>query len=186
MNNLSPGTTVYFCWYDFQHKKEHTLTGEVVDNSDYQDTQWADFVYVRFQPSGMSAPIHHHFLPDCLSTDNTNVPHDYCYTMENITVHVPSYKVTKDNPWLQMTEFKNKHWDGEHNRLQVDALDEFYRLWHIAINWRIGQIRCIEDLPKMKIEYPNTPKEAKQPQKQEPQPPQPMKKQEVVQLDLFD
>ena len=189
MEKLDPGTTVYFCWYDFQHKKEHTLTGEVVDNSDYQDTQWAEFVYVRFQPSCVSAPIHHHFLPERLSTDQSNVPHDDCYLM--LQSSVPSAEVepqqkAKDNPWLLMTEFKNKHWDAEHNRLQVDALDEFYRLWHIAINWRIGQIRCIEDLPKMKIEHPNTPKEAKLPQKQEPQPTQPMKKREVVQLDLFD
>ena len=143
MEKLNPGTTVYFCWYDFQHKKEYTLTGEVVDNSDYQDTQWADFVCVRFQPTGVSAPIHHHFLPERLSTDQSNVPHDDCYLMlqsaEVAPLPTPRYKSSKDNPWLLMTEFKNQHWDAEHNRLQVDALDEFYRLWRIAINWRIGK-----------------------------------------------
>lgn len=156
MESLNPGTTVYFCWYDFQHKKEHTLTGEVVDNSDYQDTQWADFVYVRFQPSCVSAPIHHHFLPERLSTDQSNVPHDDCYLM--LQSSVPSAEVepqqnSKANPWLLMTEFKNQHWDTEHNHIHVDALNEFYRLWRIAINWRIGK-----EIKEEYTKYPQFPK----------------------------
>ena len=204
MESLNPGTTVYFCWYDFQHKKEHTLTGEVVDNSDYQDTQWADFVYVRFQPSCVSAPIHHHFLPERLSTDQSNVPHDDCYLM--LQSSVPSAEVepqqkAKDNPWLLMTEYKNQHWDTEHNHLHVDALDEFYRLWRIAINWRMGNI-VSKELPKMKKEKPTTHKEASQPAKhivsdekmtelkeqlkEAVKPVEPKKNPEVTQLDLFD
>lgn len=152
MEKLNPGTTVYFCWYDFQHKKEHILTGEVVDNSDYQGTQWADFVYVRFQPSCVSAPIHHHFLPERLSTDQSNVPHDDCYLMlqsSDMSAKVEPQQKPINNPWLQMTEFKKRHWDTEHNHIHVDALDEFYRLWRIAINWRIVQ--------KIKEEYTQYP-----------------------------
>ena len=34
----------------------------------------------------------------------------------------------------QMLEaFKRDHWDHEHNHLRIDALDEFYRLWRMAI-----------------------------------------------------
>ena len=204
MESLNPGTTVYFCWYDFQHKKEYTLTGEVVDNSDYQDTQWADFVYVRFQPSCVSAPIHHHFLPERLSTDKSNVPHDDCYLMlqssDVAPQPTPQYKSSKDNPWLQMTEFKNKHWDAEHNHIHVDALEEFHRLWRIAINWRIGNI-VSKELSKMKKEKPTTHKETSQPAKQivsdekmtelkeqlkeAVKPVEPKKNPEVIQLDLF-
>lgn len=167
MEKLNPGTTVYFCWYDFQHKKEYTLTGEVVDNSDYQDTQWADFVYVRFQPSCVSAPIHHHFLPERLSTDQSNVPHDDCYLMlqsSDMSAKVEPQQKPINNPWLQMTDFKNQHWDAEHNHIHVDALDEFYRLWRIAINWRMGQM-IPRNLLQMKMEYPLTPDEAMQPLK---------------------
>ena len=52
-----------------------------------------------------------------------------------------------------MTEFKNQHWDTEHNHIHVDALDEFYRLWRIAINWRIGK-----EIKEECTKYPQFPK----------------------------
>ena len=34
--------------------------------------------------------------------------------------------------------FKAAHWDAEHNRLQVSALDEFYALWRTCIALKLG------------------------------------------------
>ena len=31
--------------------------------------------------------------------------------------------------YKQIQEFKDSHWDHEHNHLQVEALDEFYDIW---------------------------------------------------------
>lgn len=133
---MNVGTTVYLNWYDFQREKEYVLTGEVTDNALYGGTMWEDWVYVKFKVPGMSAPICHHFRPERLSEQPGNVPHDEAYLVCGKLT--PNYRQIKGNPWLEMTEFKQAHWDEAHNRLQVDALDEFYRLWTIAINWRIG------------------------------------------------
>lgn len=159
---MAPGTKVYLNWYDFNKKTEFLLKGEVVDNSDYQGTQWADFIYVSIQLNAMSAPICHHFLPQQLSTDASNVPHDDCYLL--CGQQQPQQK-RGSNPWLTMTEFKRAHWDDQRNHLQTDALDEFYRLFLIAINWRLKMELPKKGLQKMKMEYPMTPQEAKQPLK---------------------
>lgn len=134
---MTVGSVVYLCWYDFQKRTEHVCKGEVVDNSLYGGTQWEDWVNVQFKPVGMKTAIQHHFRPERLSEDANNVPHDEAYIVCGKEAKV-DYQKVKGNPWLVMTEFKQAHWDDEHNRLQVDALEEFYRLWAVAMNWRIG------------------------------------------------
>ena len=142
---MAPGTIVYLNWYDFNKKTEFLLKGEVVDNSDYQGTQWANFVYVSIQLNGMSAPICHHFLPPQLSTDASNVPHDDCYLvcgkksrfMEH-DVTVRRKKLNPSDAWLQVQQFKQDHWDYIHGHISTDALDEYYQLWHDAIAAKRG------------------------------------------------
>lgn len=42
--------------------------------------------------------------------------------------------VTGPSPaWQRLQEFKLSHWDAEKNRLKVDALDEFYRMWRDSV-----------------------------------------------------
>ena len=199
---MQSGKVVYLCWYDFQREKEYVLTGEVTDNALYGGTMWEDWVNVKFTVPGMSAPICHHFRPERLSEQPDNVPHDEAYLVCGKETK-PNYQKVKGNPWLEMTEFKQAHWDEAHNRLQVDALDEFYRLWAIAINWRIGYTKHGEPAKPAKkpsetitqgspaITQPycpiNQPSETVHVEevaywKAEPKP----KKQEVVQLSLFD
>ena len=48
---------------------------------------------------------------------------------------------TTSNPserWQALQKFKEEHWDQEHNHLRVDALEEYYQLWRVAIAERYG------------------------------------------------
>ena len=76
---MTLGTTVYLNWYDFDKKTEYVCSGEVVDNSLYADTKYQDMVLVEFKPPHMAGAIRHHFMPEKLSADSANVPHDDCY-----------------------------------------------------------------------------------------------------------
>lgn len=197
---MEPGKVVYLCWYDFQREREYVLTGEVTDNALYGGTMWEDWVNVKFTVPGMSAPICHHFRPERLSEQPDNVPHDEAFIACGKLK--ANYQQVKNNPWLEMTEFKQAHWDEAHNRLQVDALEEFYQLWAIAINWRIGYTKKYKAKSDMKMDYPITPDEAMRYAKKPSEPitqgspaitqpycpitPGYQKKQEVVQLSLFD
>ncbi len=138
MESLNPGTTVYFCWYDFSKKSEYLCKGEVVDNSDYQDTQWADFVYVRFQPTGISKPICHHFLPERLSTDQSNVLHDDCTLVCAKRMTVNTNNPSASDTWKMVLQFKQDHWDYQHGHINTEVLDEYYQLWHDAIAAKRG------------------------------------------------
>lgn len=185
---MTVGTTVYLNWYDFQREKEYVLTGEVMDNALYGGTMWEDWVDVKFTVPGMSAPICHHFRPERLSEQPNNVPHDEAYLVCGKEAK-PNYQKVKGNPWLEMTEFKRAHWDEAHNRLQVDALEEFYRLWTIAINWRIGYTKHGKEQlakPAKKPAEPITQGSPAITQPYCPITPGYQKKQEVVQLSLFD
>lgn len=146
---MAPGTKVYLSWYDFANKTEHICKGEVTDNSDYAGTQWQDWLNVCFQPPSLPAPICHHFMPDKLSLDASNVPHDDCYLLcakktraydHDYTLRrkatVPSLsskEVSPSDTWQQVQQFKHDHWDYEHGHLSIDALDAYYDRWRNAI-----------------------------------------------------
>lgn len=193
MESLNPGTTVYFCWYDFQHKKEHTLTGEVVDNSDYQDTQWQDYVNVRFHPPGIKAVICHHFKADKLALDQSSVPHDDCTLVCAKRMPVNTSNPSASDIWKMVLQFKQDHWDYQHGHISTEVLDEYYQLWHDAIAAKRGFKEITKPYSEIATPYSEitqgyseTGAPAPVESVAEPQPPQPMKKQEVVQLDLFD
>lgn len=40
--------------------------------------------------------------------------------------------------WQGIQEYKKAHWDVEHNRLDVEALEEFYTLWRNAVAAKVG------------------------------------------------
>lgn len=142
------GTIVYLAWYDFVKKTEHTCKGEVVDNSLWESTQWHGFVNVRFRPPSLSGTIEHHFKEEKLSMTPNNVPHDDCYLVcgkkTRFFEHDISGKLSKveklnaSDAWKTVQQFKQEHWDYEHGCLSVDALDEYYQLWHDAIAAKCG------------------------------------------------
>lgn len=145
------GTIVYLAWYDFTKKTEHTCKGEVVDNSLWESTQWNGYVNVRFQPPSLPGVIEHHFKEDLLSLTPDIVPHDPCYLVcgkktcaydHDYTIRrpatVPDGSPSGSTAWQQVQRFKQEHWDYEHGHLSIDALDEYYQLWHDAIAAKRG------------------------------------------------
>lgn len=142
--SIELGSVVYFAWYDFDKQLEHICSGEVVDNSDYVGTQWADYVNVSFCPPGFKQPICHHFLPEKLSAHSEKVAHDDCYLVchkrpaDNSSVCCRSTATSPSDAWQSLQQFKEEHWDQEHNHLRIDALEDFYRLWRIATAAKYG------------------------------------------------
>lgn len=145
---MTLGTIVYLCWYDFQKQTEYVCNGEVVDNELWAGTKQADMVNVRFQAPGMPAPICHHFAADRLSMTDSDVPHDECYLVcgkkTRFFEHDASAKLNNDRKlntseaWQQVQQFKRDRWDYKRGHLDIDALDEFYQLWHDAIAAKLG------------------------------------------------
>jgi len=143
---IETGTIVYLCWYDFNKKTENVCKGEVVDNSLFDGTQWQGYVNVSFQPPSLSGAIQHHFPEDKLSLTPDNVPHDDCYLtcgkntrflQHDYTVSATP-KTSPSDAWQAVQEFKQQHWDYEHGHLAIDALDEYYQMWHDAIAAKRG------------------------------------------------
>ena len=142
---MTLGTIVYLCWYDFHQQTEHICKGEVVDNSLWAGTKQADMINVSFQPPGMSGPIQHHFTADRLSMTDSDVPHDECYLVCGKKTRAYQHDATvKHKPqqasdaWQQVQQFKRDRWDYKRGHLDIDALDEFYQLWHDAIAAKLG------------------------------------------------
>ena len=142
---MNKGTIVYLRWYDFQKQTEHICKGEVVDNELWAGTKQADMINVHFQAPGMAAPICHHFAADRLSMVDSDVPHDECYLVCGKKTRAYQHDATvKKKPqqasdaWQQVQQFKRDRWDYKRGHLDIDALDEFYQLWHDAIAAKLG------------------------------------------------
>ena len=139
---------VYLCWYDFQKKTENVCKGEVVDNSLWDDTKWQGYVNVLFQPPHSVGPFCHHFPENKLSLTPDDVPHDDCYLVcgkkSRFYEHDTTNQLKNDgkyNPsdaWQRVQQFKQEHWDYQHGHLSIDALDEYYQMWHDAIAAKRG------------------------------------------------
>lgn len=164
---MDKGTVVYLCWYDFAKKCENVYQGEVVDNDLWTDTQWAGWVNVQFTPSGLAKPICHHFRKEQLSLDAQNVPHDDCYLVCGQKKPEPQREHKVEYESVSLEDFKRLHWDQERNHLQVDSLEEFYRLWCHRAAIRAGMQRAAKEMtyPVIRQECPSTPAEAMQPQR---------------------
>ena len=61
------------------------------------------------------------------------------------TVSDSSTKTNPSEAWQTIQKFKEEHWDQERNHLRIDALNDFYRLWRIAVAARYGV--TIEEAP---------------------------------------
>ena len=189
---MTTGTTVYLSWYDFAKKTEHVCMGQVVDNSDYDGTQWQDYVNVRFQPPSLSAPICHHFPEDKLSHDASSVPHDDCYLVcgkkTRSFEHDPSAKLRNteklntSDAWQQVQQFKQDHWDYQHGHLDTDALDEYYQMWRDAIAAKRGYSEITSSYQAITGSCP----EISTSYRKEPQPKKQKATTNITQLSLFD
>lgn len=68
-------------------------------------------------------------------------------------------QVAKD-AYARLIEFKNAHWDNEHNHIEVSALNDFYDLWVEYMTERLNAMQSKEYKNKMAIQAPSTPAEA--------------------------
>ena len=128
---MMTGKTVYVRWYDFQKKAEFLCKGEVVDNELWAD-KYKGMVQVRFMIPSLQAYICHPFLPEKVSEDVNDVPHDDCYLLYAKRKTAVSSKQPSE-AWQAVQQFKHEHWDWSRGHLAADALDEFYEMWHDAV-----------------------------------------------------
>lgn len=190
---MNKGTTVYLAWYDFRQQTEHVCRGEIVDNSIWADTQWRDYINVRFQPPGMSAAICRHFPADKLSEDAANVPHDDCYLVcgkktrafeHDYTVSATP-KTSPSDTWQQVQQFKRDHWDYEHGHLQLAYIDIFYQLWRDAIAAKLGVPQ--NETPPVNVQYAEVaPQPSKKPAKKQKRTTGAITYQDSIQTSLFE
>ena len=62
--------------------------------------------------------------------------------------------------YARLIDFKNAHWDNEHNHIEVSALNDFYDLWVDYMTQRLNAMQSKEYQNKMAIQAPATPVEA--------------------------
>ena len=172
----APGSTVYVSWYG------KTLQGEVVPD-DHRVPLFASMVHVRIPIQG--TPAIAVFTPAHVYTTADGVPSGVPSKTDGVpsaTMPGASAAVTAPSPsWstpaldahrARYRQFKADHWDEEHNRLRVDALEEFYQLFREGVALRQSQ--------HQKSVLPQT--ERKPLEKQERQ----GKINHPIQLELFD
>lgn len=195
---MTVGSVVYLCWYDFQKRTEHVCKGEVVDNEAWNGTKWEHFVNVRFQPPSLSGTIEHHFKEEKLSMTADNVPHDDCYLVcgkkTRFFEHDIAGKLSKgeklnaSDAWKTVQQFKQEHWDYKHGHLAVEALGEYYQMWREAIAAKRGITPDADatGVVAEKAEAKPQPTEQVRPSAKAQGTVVKKKKEEVVQLSLFD
>lgn len=118
---MNVGDTVYVRWYG------DVVEGKVVDDGNVL-TPDRRMIVVRIPIQGLYCQAV--FVPE----------HVYKNAAEAMavspTVEMPIQRIipSTENPsgdyiYKQIEDFKNSHWDHDHNHLQVEALDEFYEIW---------------------------------------------------------
>lgn len=150
-----PGTTVFVRWYG------KIVQGETIDRKGHCDwPPFAEWIPVRMTiPNSEGDPI----VPGVRNICMYHMNHVYASAEEaqqaeagaTVPAAPPSADVptvsdsfTKASPseaWQAIQKFKEEHWDQERNHLRIDALNDFYRLWRIAVAARYGV--TIEEAP---------------------------------------
>ena len=134
MNTPALNSTVYVRWYN------SVLQGVVVPNDTPADKLLGSMVAVRIPLQGSQAialftPAHVYAIPPDQPDAQTTVCCDLVAT-EPPTPPAPTPKVSP--AWQRIQDFKAAHWDEPHNRLRIDALDEFYQMWRNAVAEKVG------------------------------------------------
>jgi hypothetical protein len=152
--NMNIGDTVFVWW----HGKP--LQGVIVDNKE-EAPLLAAMTAVRIPVQGVHVSAlfmpHNVFATEkqLLAMHKEYIPTE---VMAGPTVEQPTQRIilSTDTPsgdffYNQIQEFKESHWDHEHNHLQVDALDEFYQLYCKVMAQKIGTTTNESDMKKEKV-----------------------------------
>ena len=155
------GTTVYVCWYG------HAVPAQVIDRAKHCTHPWSDeWIPVEMTvPGSDGKPI----VPGCKNISMFHMRHVYATPDEaqaawqeyqqqwqhsrtspveppaSEEANVPAVSTagaevaTLPESKARYLQFKEEHWDHEHNHLQVSALDGFYALWRTCIVLKMGQ-----------------------------------------------
>lgn len=134
-------TVVYVRWY------KSIVQGEVVENN--CTGLLAGMVAVRIKVQGMNATAL--FTPGHVYSSADDVPQKEALIERQVPVAVqsepliegPKTDIPPSDAEIRLQAFKADHWDHEHNHLNIDALEEFYRLWIVVHGGTI-----MEDAPK--------------------------------------
>ncbi len=129
---MDAGTKVYVCWYG------RILEGEVADGG------MMGMVPVRIpldghHPVALFFPQHVYGSPEEISAGehhkklvDTNLAGPRPVSLPDAAETLPEATTGTD----PVRQFKEAHWDAEHNHLRTDCLDEFYQLWLEAHDMR--------------------------------------------------
>jgi len=102
----------------------HTLSALFTPNHVYATEEEVRAAHKQFNP----ADVKHKRFEMTFDTD----PHPHPY--ENIPLH-PYFGPTippEVDLRIQLEIFKQKHWDHEHNHIDIKYINEFYELWRAA------------------------------------------------------
>lgn len=135
MNN--PGSTVYVHWYG------KLLQGTVINDHDLMGMVAVRIPLQGGHPVALFTPGHVYESETAANGIQAGEPHKKMAEDRTATSCKDSKPVysTKDNPseaWQAIQNFKQEHWDDEHNRLRIDSLEEFYQLWRAAVAAKYG------------------------------------------------
>ncbi|MBQ9368937.1 MAG: hypothetical protein IJT83_14235 [Victivallales bacterium] len=161
----APGSTVHVRWYG------KTLQGEVVPD-DGRIALFASMVHVRVHIQGTSviavfSPSHvyatadevpastsPHALPagspagspaSCPSPALSSI---ICAGSAETAAPSPTWSTPDlDAHRARYRQFKDSHWDHEHNHIRIDALEEFYQLFREGVAMRQQQCQKSEPSP---------------------------------------
>lgn len=134
MNN--PGSTVYVHWYG------KLLQGTVINGHDLMGMVAVRIPLQGGHPVALFTPGHVYESETAANGIQAGEPHKKMAEDRTATSCKDSMQAsTKDNPseaWQAIQNFKQEHWDDEHNRLRIDSLEEFYQLWRASVAAKYG------------------------------------------------
>lgn len=132
MNN--PGTTVYVHWYG------KLLQGTVVNDNDLMGMVAVRIPLMGGHPVALFTHAHvYASAEEAKQKPAATVPAaSTAGDVPTISCRFPSSKSNPSEAWQAIQQFKHEHWDQERNHLCIDALEEFYRRWRVAIAAKYG------------------------------------------------
>ena len=144
---IAIGSQVFVRWYG------SILQGEVVTNTTPDDKLLGRMSAVRIPLQGGQAialfsPGHVYTSVDQMQQVSKEVyscpahfpkPEEIVHSEPHASVFEVASPVIKklekavSPAWQRLQDYKSAHWDEEHNRLQIDALEGFYSLWRDSV-----------------------------------------------------
>ena len=116
--------------------------------------------------------------------ENTKKNYNYPKEFPNQVEHVAPKNTLSPEVWQRLQEYKTAHWDHEHNHLKVEACDNFYEIYRMAVAQKNG---VVVEAPTSVKPVATKPVEAAKLAKQSPiEHKKPTKTVKFVELSLFE